>query len=558
MSQCLIGKCIRLISGFVCCFNSYSSFAASTLDVPRSYASIQAAINAAQSGDVVLVATGTYRERLRISEGVIVRSQGDDARGKLGLKRAEETVLDGGGVSDVAGVTLQEGAVLDGFTVTNVGRYDDAEWQKHHSTHGNEQSHEHIGAPGTAGISVTGVSCLVTNNIVHHIGYSGIAITGMEGRRCSPTILRNVCYRNMGGGIGSMRGSTATIEHNICFQNFYAGIGHEGAHPLVLNNECYENIRAGIGVSEGARPIVRGNRCYRNRRAGIGVRTGAETSPVIEFNDCFENEMAGIGCEESATPIIRGNKCHHNKLAGIGCQDHSAPLIAQNECAHNDLSGIGARDGAQPVIHGNSITNNKQSGIGIEGGSSVVLIKNICRDNGLVALGVRHESTVLAAGNSFERQGGVPPLVAVKESSTAQFLNNTLRGGGVTGILADGNVVAVGNEFHGEAGDKGGPPGSAVWAVKNSKLWLSNNRMDGCRTALQADGAERVTALDNQIRRFVGSALIVRNTTGAVRVSGNVAESRNQQDQVLTFDDKGVTPSNELRLDSSPRVGSER
>jgi len=499
----------------------------------------------------VLVAAGTYRERLQITDGVIVRSRGDDARGKLGLKRAEETIIDGGGTSEVAGVTIHEGAVLDGFTVTNVGRYDDVEWQKHHATHGNEQPHEHIGAPGVAGISITGVSCLVTNNIVHHIGYSGIAITGVEGRRCSPTILRNVCYRNMGGGIGSMRGSTATIESNLCFQNFFAGIGHEGAHPLVLNNECYENIRAGIGVSEAARPLVRGNRCYRNRRAGIGVRTGAETSPVIEFNECFENEMAGICCEESATPIIRGNKCHHNKMAGIGCQGHAAPLIAQNECAHNDLAGIGARGEAQPVIHGNTITSNKQSGIGIEGSSSAVLIKNICRDNAFVALGVRHESKVIAASNTFARQGGVPPLVAVKESSTAQLLGNTLRGGGVTGILADGNVVVIGNEFIGEAADNGGPPGSAVWAMKNSKILLSSNRVDGCRMALQADGAEQVTALDNQIRRFVGAALMVKNTTGTAHVFGNVAESRNPQDKVLIFDDRGATRPNELRLGSS-------
>ena len=55
---------------------------------------------------------------------------------------------------------------------------DDDEWKKHHQTQGEHQSHEHIGEPGTAGISAIGVSCTITNNIVHHIGYSGIAIQG--------------------------------------------------------------------------------------------------------------------------------------------------------------------------------------------------------------------------------------------------------------------------------------------------------------------------------------------------------------------------------------------
>jgi len=63
---------------------------------------------------------------------------------------------------------------------------------------------------------------------------------GAKGQRVSPHIVRNVTYRNMGGGIGSMKKSTAIIEENICFENFYAGIGHNDASPLVINNLCYE------------------------------------------------------------------------------------------------------------------------------------------------------------------------------------------------------------------------------------------------------------------------------------------------------------------------------
>lgn len=553
MFRILLRSCDRiLIVAMIVLMNS-AGLRAGVIEVPQSHSTIQSAIDAAAAGDVVLVTSGTYRERLRLKDSVTVRSKGDDAKGKLGLKRAEATIIDGGGASDVAGVTMSEDAVLDGFTVTNVGRYDDAEWQKHHATQGNDQPHEHIGAPGTAGISITGVTCVVTNNIVHHIGYSGIAITGVEGRRSAPTVLRNVCYRNMGGGIGSMRGSTATIESNVCFQNFYAGIGHEAASPVVLNNECFENIRAGIGVSEGARPIVRGNRCYKNRRAGIGIRTGAETSPVVEFNECFENDMAGIGCEEDATPIIRGNKCHHNRMAGIGTQDGAAPLISNNDCAHNELSGIGARDRARPVIHQNVIASNKLSGIGIESQSQAVLLANHCKDNGLVALGVRNGASVLAANNSFERKGGMPPLIAIREGAKAMLINNKLSGGGVTGILADGEVTAIHNDFIGDGNEKGGPPGSAIWAQKNSSVVLIENRIDGCRSALQADGAQQVTALDNQVRRFVGTALSIKNTIGPARASGNVAYTAKATDKVITYDEKGAAALNELRMEPAPQ-----
>lgn len=293
--------------------------AAATLHVPSDHKTIQSAVDAAKAGDTVVVSAGTYKERIRLKAGITVKSDGDNAKGELGLKRAEATIIDGDFENAKgAGVEMAADATLDGFTVTGVGKYDDAAWNKHHATQGEQQSHDHIGEPGTAGIAANGVTCTVRNNIVHHIGYSGIAIQGAKGVRCAPHVYRNICYRNMGGGIGSMHKSTALIEENICFENFYAGIGHDDASPTVINNTCYANIRAGIGISEGACPIVRGNRCYKNRRAGIGTRTGSSTRPVIEDNDCYENDMAGIGTREEGSPTIRNNRCYKNKLAGIG------------------------------------------------------------------------------------------------------------------------------------------------------------------------------------------------------------------------------------------------
>ena len=71
--------------------------------------------------------------------------------------------------------------------------------------------------------TAVGVTCAIRNNIVHHVGYSGISILGEERKACAPLVENNVCYRNMGGGIGSMKGSKATIRGNTCFENFYAG-----------------------------------------------------------------------------------------------------------------------------------------------------------------------------------------------------------------------------------------------------------------------------------------------------------------------------------------------
>ncbi len=463
---------------------------AAEIRVPEHHETIQAAIDVAKAGDTILVSPGTYRERIVLKAGTHLRSAGPDEKGTFGLQRAEATILDGGGENgDAPGVTMAEGATLDGFTVTNVGQYDDAKWQKDWDEHGKNQSHDHIGLFGTPGIAISGVTCTVIHNLVHHNGDTGIAIRGVEGKRCAPTVSANVCYRNMGGGIGSMMGSTAMIDGNTCFENRFAGIGHDNASPVVTRNECYRNIRAGIGVSEGACPVVRNNRCYQNRKAGIGVRTGATTRPVIEDNDCYENEMAGIGSEEEAAPILRGNRCYRNKLAGIGCRDHSSTTIVENHCYENAAAGIGV-DSSVAVLLRNRVEKNEAAGIGISGESKATLIENTCLENRLVAVGIPNGGEAFLQDNTLVRTDGMPPIVAILGDSKAVLTGNTIRGGGVAGILLEGRLEAIDNVLEGQG------KGAGILARENSEATLSGNRISGYRESVRDQKARSVIRLD--------------------------------------------------------------
>jgi parallel beta-helix repeat protein len=502
---------------------------AKDLHVPEDHPSVQAAINAAEAGDTVWLAAGIYKERIVLTEGITLRSTGDDQRGQTGLRRAEATVIDGGGRQGQGpGITMAQGCVLDGVTVTNVGLYDDAEWNKHHATQGNDQPHEHIGHFGAPGIGVVGVNCTITNCIVHHNGDTGIGIRKADSDDCSPRITANVCYRNMGGGIGSMDGSTAIIDGNTCFQNFYAGIGHSAASPIVTNNTCYENIRAGIGVSDGASPVVKANRCYDNRRAGIGVRTGHTTSPVVENNDCYSNDMAGIGCEEHSTPIIRHNRCHHNAMAGIGSQSGAAPVIVGNTCYENDSAGIGIQDEVQAVIVDNECRENKTTGIGVRSGATAVVCGNRCIENRLVAVGLPDGATAVLADNELVRTGGMPPLVAINGGSTALLSNNTLSGGGVAGLLLEGRAIVSGNRFQA----KGRRQGSAVWVRAGSVAAIHDNSFNDYRHAVNATGSA-VSVTDNTVTGFQQTAIIVRQSSQPAHVFGNTAVSNIPTDNAV-------------------------
>lgn len=473
-----------------------STATAATLRTPGQFATVQAAIDAANAGDAVVVAPGTYRERLKLRPGILVKSDGDDSRGKLGLRRAETTTLDGAGGAG-PGVQMAPGATLDGFTVTGVGEYDDALWQREYSARGDGQRRENIGRPGTAGIAVND-NCNVLNNIVHHIGYTGIAITGAPGREVAPRIAGNACYRNMGGGIGSMAGSAGIIENNTCIENFHAGIGHSGASPVVRGNVCHGNIRAGIGISDGASPKVTGNRCFNNRRAGIGIRTGKATQPVVEDNECFENGMAGIGVKEDAEPLIRGNRCRDNRLAGIGVEGGASAKLIDNSCTTNKASGIGLRDGAHAEIARNKII-----------------------DNALVAIGVTGRSQATITENELARKGGAPPMIAVLDDSHAVVTGNSIRGSGVSGILVKGRAEIRGNRFVGGHSRANSPSNFAVWVQKGSEITFIGNHVGRWRHALSATGAVKVTVKDNEVLSFTGTAIVIRDAKEPAEVTGN-------------------------------------
>jgi len=500
--------------------------------VPGDHRTIQDAIDAAAPGDEIIVSEGSYRERIRLKPRIRLRSAGNDRKGKIGLARAERTVIDGGGIlpterEPVPGVSMAQGSIIDGFTVTNVGRYDDARWRKNHATRGANQPHEHIGGFGVPGIGADGVSGRIINNIVHHNGHTGIALRGNNPEKEQPSLVeKNICYRNMGGGIGIMTQARARILGNTCFENFYAGIGHNNASPLVQGNECSGNIRAGIGISEGASPTVQRNKCHHNRRAGIGIRTGEATKPIVEDNDCYENGMAGIGTDEGSAPVIRANRCLRNEMAGIGARHNAKPVIEHNEVRGNKLAGIGFE--------------------ACENGIAIVRDNTVC-ENGMVAIGVQTGWKVQIINNTLSRPDGMPPVIMVFKNAEAIIDGNTIAGPGVAGVRLGGTAEIRNNIIHGRKLRPIGPPQFGVWALPGSHLKMSGNSFKTWRHALYASDST-VTATGNTAETFVRVAYVVENPSAPATVSGNIAISSNPGDTAVKVDhEQGAVRDNLMK-----------
>lgn len=271
------------------CFTAYS-FAA-TIQVPGDQPTIQFGINAAQDGDTVIVAPGTYLGTIDfIGRDIIVQSSGGP----------EVTTIDAQGLGTAVRFTNDEPstAVLEGFTIAN--------------------------GQGSAGCCISGgvfileASPQILNNIfTGNQAHNGAAITVQTepgGVMASPLIRGNHFENNQaimgGGGIYIWR-SSGIIEDNTFVNNRAEG-GQctgpgGGAITLVqaeaveirdnhIENNLAECSGGGVFMIESSAELegndVLGNRCGRYG-GGIYTETSIASDGIIVLRDnLIQNNVA--------------------------------------------------------------------------------------------------------------------------------------------------------------------------------------------------------------------------------------------------------------------------
>ena len=221
---------------------------ARVLHVPRDHATVQAAVDAADAGDRVVVAAGVYSGKVRIlNKQVEIVGVAQGGRVVLEYEGNDHAVCVTGAAATVtlSNLTIrQRGGVTNGKNYGAISAVGGSTVQ----VEGCDLSSE---AGAGVGALQEGTDLQLTNCTVHNCNDSGVQIS------INATAAVEGCTSRDNGrdGITVQRGASATLRGNTCTGNqkhgicIYEGEGHGAVSAVVENNQLTGNTGQSLYVS---------------------------------------------------------------------------------------------------------------------------------------------------------------------------------------------------------------------------------------------------------------------------------------------------------------------
>jgi hypothetical protein len=390
---------VRALSVFLALAAAPTAFAG-TINVPADYPTIQAAINAAVNGDLVLVAAGTYVENINF-KGKAITVQGAGSRPPSNIPF---TVIDGSKGGPCCTMANGEGAssVLMDIELS-------------------------FGTGKLVGTKRLGGGLYLTKAASPTIDNAGIGRNTADlgagvyiDKNCNPAFVDTLIANNVtsnkgtGGGVHSLGNPTydnCRIAENTATNGTGGGI-YVGGGTTIITDSTFDKNHAfyggGLHVAGGATTVT-GTLFEENEvlkapinGEGGGMAITGKTAPVVFNNEFrFNGAHSGGGIYVyDAAPVIAHNLIHDNTAAttssgfGFGgaiSLGKAGGSIELNEIYFNTGTfggGVSARNTTSTTLLNNLIDHNiaDPTGPGVGGGvfskdSSPVLLGDTLADN---------------------------------------------------------------------------------------------------------------------------------------------------------------------------------
>jgi len=277
---------------------------------------LQAAINAAQPGDTLLVGPGIYS--------------------KITLDKSLNLVGNGAviqaGERDACVNVEADGVSISGFLVRN----------------------------GFYGIKLNNVQgCTVANNTVIRCTQPGIALLFSDGNIIQGN---NASFNGLGGegwyGIYLSNSNDNLILDNVAYGNGAYGIN---LFPSCSNNTIRGNVLQGnmYGLymfTDCSHNLIEFNDLSRNTNSGLDLRFNC-THNLIRNNSMIKNVVAGLTLLDSGYNEISGNLIEENGRYGLQIQSNSNGNTIIDNKISDSQTGI-FLDSSQNLIYRNEISYN--------------------------------------------------------------------------------------------------------------------------------------------------------------------------------------------------------
>ncbi|MGG1679681.1 right-handed parallel beta-helix repeat-containing protein [Neobacillus sp. NRS-1170] len=336
----------------------------SIIVVPRDFPTIQAAVTAAQQGDLVFVKKGTYHESVNVFNRsiAIIGEKGATLEGNHSLPFGFRV----GHTSE----NLASGIEIKGFTIQNYIQ-SGISIEFCDFAYCLENVIKNIKNDGIvinqSVFFTNGATHLFQKNKITNIGQNGINVT-------DPNI--NVMIQNEikevgknGINININQSTIPSNPFNSIIQNKIQKAGQNGIvsaqqafSGLILQNEIQHTGSDGISLNNGTMSIIENN---VSKSKGNGIRINNPFNSLYRMNLSFWNAESGISIISPANVPTQGfnyieeNRTSNNGKDGIQVNQNNN-FISRNKANENDDDGIDLDSNDNEVVENIACNNGNQ------------------------------------------------------------------------------------------------------------------------------------------------------------------------------------------------------